>query len=135
MPAKQQDAAAAAEVEGVLLDLFEAGQRGDVDAVRAGHADDLLLYKSGREKHRTDLLAAIEAVDWNGEIKPRIQYWLSDLVTRVDGDLATITYRNRAELKFPDGREDSPRWLENAILERTDRWRIVFLHSSYEVAD
>ncbi len=119
-------------VEAVLHDMLAAAGNGDVEGVRRCVSEDLLLYKVGREKGIGALLDAVRSFPDVGD------YYcphLSDMVTRVDGDLATITYRNRSELRFKDGTTKEPIWLESAILQRSDRWRIVFHHSTFIAED
>jgi len=125
-------AADAAEVEGVVRGLFTAAEAGDLDGVRACLTDDLLLFKVGRIKGLSDLTTAVSSfVDLGG----RARYTLYELVTHVGGDVAAVSYRSRALIELPNTPPRHARWLESAVLVRTDRWRIAFFHSTDEVDD
>ena len=119
-------------VEAVLRGMFIAAEAGDADGVRACLTDDLLLFKVGRVKGLLDLTTAVRTfIDAGG----RAQYTLSDLVTHVGGDVAAVSYRSRAAIELPNTPPRYAKWLESAVLVRTDRWRIVFFHSTDELDD
>ncbi len=114
--------------EAVLRAFFKAGEDGDVAAVRDCVTDDFTLYEAGHIENYDFMVRAVTAIGTSGGI---YRWYLSDLKTRIDGNLATIVYRNRGEHQ-PAGAADiqRPAWLESAILTFTDRWRLSFLHST-----
>lgn len=118
-------------VEAVIHDLLRAAGEGDLATIEASLADDLLLFKVGHVRRRADLLASVRDFTARGG---SARYALSDIVTRVDGNLATIRFRSAAEIALPGEPVRCPRWLESVELERTDRWRIIFYHSTEEAA-
>ncbi len=116
-----------AAIESLLQALVEAAGRGDAETIESLIADDLLLYKVGHIRGREDMLAAVRDFARAGGAA---DYCFSDMVTRVDGDLATITFRTHAKIALPDAPVREAWWLESVILTRTDRWRIAFYHST-----
>lgn len=118
------------EVESTVRDLLRAASAGDADAVADLVSNDLLLYKVGRVRGRSDMLAAVHEFATLGG---SAHYELSEMVTRIDGRLAVMTFRSRAEIELPGEATRRPRWLESVVLQRTDRWRIIFYHSTDEV--
>lgn len=117
-------------VEAVLHGLLRAAGDGDLAAVEDALMPDVVLFKVGYVRGRADLLANV--CDFTAR-RGTARYTLSDMVTRVDGALATIRFRSAAEIALPGGPARHPRWLESVELVRTDRWRISFYHSTDEV--
>lgn len=122
---------AEAEIDFAFRSFFAAASSGDAVAVDALVDPALLLFKVGRVLHRTDMLAAVA----DFAIRAcSAHYEFDDVRIRVDGRLATVTCRTRAEIRCPGEPSRVASWLESAILERTDRWRIVFYHSTDETS-
>lgn len=115
-------------VEAVLRALLAAGGRGDAAAIRSLVTDDLLLYKVGRVRGLADMLAGVEGFAAAGGAAG---YALSDVVTRVDGTLAIMTFRSRAEIRLPGEPVRHGDWLESVHFRHDgERWRIGFYHST-----
>ena len=118
-------------IEAVIRELLRAAGEGDLATVEASLADDLVLFKVGHVRGREDLLTAVRDFTAHGGTA---HYELSDVVTRVEGRLATIRFRSNAEIALPGEPVRRPRWLESVELVRTDRWRVTFYHSTEEAS-
>jgi ketosteroid isomerase-like protein len=114
-------------VESVLHALVDAAGRGDADMIDSLITEDLLLYKVGHVRGREDMLAAVRDFARRGG---SAEYRFSDIVTRVDGDLATMTFRTSVTILEPGAAPRQACWLESAVLTRGDSWRIAFYHST-----
>ena len=118
-------------VEAVIRDLLRSAGEGDIAAVEASLADEIVLFKVGHIRDRDFLLASVRDFAARGG---SARYELSDVAVCVVGDLATIRFRSAAVITLPGEAERTPRWLESVELTRTDRWRISFYHSTAEAS-
>ena len=109
-----------------VQDLFAGVSARDADAMRATSVGDFELLEVGKVWDMDKFVRVIlEApTGWT-----RRNYF-SVITSREVGDIAWVSYWNRAEFSGPGGQSRVRRWLESAVLvKQNGGWRIEMLHS------
>lgn len=116
------------EVEKVIENFFAALFPVDRKELARNVTDDFYLYDVGMTMTLEDLAGAVE----KGMAKGGNRRWiLSNYKVSINGDSATVIYRNSGDVVDEKGSRRTREWLESANLRRVDgHWRLSFLHSS-----
>ncbi len=111
-----------------VVRLFDALAHIDADAMQETMAEDFRLVEAGEVHTRDEAIAMISSLE--GKMAERANTF--DFIhTQVEGSLAWTTYRNGAHIMMTDGNVRDVKWLESALLRKSDGvWRVVLLHST-----
>lgn len=113
-------------IETTIRDFFGDMSTFDLDAIRNRCAPDFVLLEEGLQWNTDSLVNAMAG--FKG--KATITYTLGDMQSHVEGSIGWITYRNDG-LVTMNGKETLYRWMESAVLRKTNGiWRLVLLHST-----
>ncbi|MCU0716837.1 MAG: nuclear transport factor 2 family protein [Pirellula sp.] len=109
-----------------VKDLFAAMSKHDGKAMQATSTEDFQLLEHGEDWSMQKL---IEAVQPKGEPYERKNFF-SQIRAREDGNVAWISYWNKAEIRRGGGVRTIV-WLESAVMVKvSDGWKIQLLHST-----
>ena len=124
---QQQDTGSEEQaIERTIRDFFDDMSGFDLDAIRKRCAPDFVLLEEGLRWNTDSLVNAMAG--FKG--KATISYTFNDMRSHVEGSLGWITYRNNG-LVTMNGQETEYRWMESAVLRKTNGvWRLVLLHST-----
>jgi len=114
------------QIQSVRQDFFNAIAASDYQGMREQCAPDFQLLENGEVMDVEGLINLVKA----GGGKTRIVYSFEDIRTRIEGQSAWSSYRNRAVVTRGD-KTSSVEWLESAVFVRKNgRWKMVLLHST-----
>jgi len=109
-----------------VKELFAGMSKHDGQAMRDNSTEDFQLLEHGEDWTMDKL---VDAVQPKGEPYERKNFF-KQIRARQEGDVAWISYWNKAEI----GRNSGQRtvvWLESAVIVReSDRWKVQLLHST-----
>lgn len=109
-----------------VKELFAAMSKHDGKAMQETATEDFQLLEHGEDWTMQKL---IDAVQPKGKPYVRRNFF-SQIRARESGDVAWISYWNKAEIKSQSG-ERNVVWLESAVLIKVEgRWKIQLLHST-----
>ena len=109
-----------------VKDLFIAMSKHDGEAMRATSTKDFQLLEHGEDWSMQKLVDAVKPNRNSGERKNFFQ----QIRARQNGDVAWISYWNKAELRRGD-QQRTIVWLESAVVVKQDgRWKIQLMHST-----
>ena len=109
-----------------VKELFSAMSRHDGEAMRATSTKDFQLLEHGEDWSMQKLVDAVKPNRNSGERKNFFQ----QIRARQNGDVAWISYWNKAELRRGD-QQRTIVWLESAVVVKQDgRWKIQLMHST-----
>jgi ketosteroid isomerase-like protein len=109
-----------------VKELFAAMAKHDGKAMQETATEDFQLLEHGEDWTMQRL---IEAVQPKGKPYERKNFF-SQIRARQNGDVAWVSYWNKAEIRSESGLRTIV-WLESAIIvKEVDRWKIQLLHST-----
>jgi ketosteroid isomerase-like protein len=109
-----------------VKELFAAMSRQDSQAMLDNSTEDFQLLEHG-EDWTMEMLA--NAIQPKGEPYDRRNFF-KQIRARQEGDVAWISYWNKAEIRRSSGLRTVV-WLESAVIVRErDRWKVQLLHST-----
>lgn len=120
-----------------VQELFAAVSAFDHDKMRAVATDDFQLLEVGEDWSMEDFTNAVK----EGPFVRRNYFHV--IKSNVNGDVAWISYWNKATILNTDTKPDSNKgkvkveaWLESAVMVKTkDGWKVQLLHSTYIEAE
>lgn len=111
--------------EKVIYDFFEAAFAFNYQGIRDICTEDFLLFESGQAMNVEDFINFItpmEGSTWTNTYE--------NVKTNVEGSLAWITLRNKAEMTAGDQVMKFD-WLESAVVKKIEGvWKLAFYHST-----
>jgi hypothetical protein len=119
-------ATAKTDVVGVMEGMFAALRTDNQQRIQQLTAPDFYAYDGGMRFTGPTLFDLIKNAHASGK---RFEWSITDPDVHVACNLAWITYVNQGSVEDPSGRQ-AVTWLESAILEYSNTWRIRFLHST-----
>jgi ketosteroid isomerase-like protein len=123
---KQGTTVEAQKVEKALHDFFTAISEYNYQGIKDVCTKDYQLLEDGLVWNADSLVNAIKPME--GKVK--IVYRLEEIRTKLEGDMAWMSYRNKAVLTSTDG-EEKLEWVESAIFEKQNyQWKMALLHST-----
>ena len=109
-----------------VKELFAAMSKHDGKAMRETSTEDFQLLEHGEEWTMQKL---VDAVQPKGDPYERKNFF-QQIRARQEGDVAWLSYRNKAEIRRNSGLRTVV-WLESAVIVKEgDRWKIQLLHST-----
>jgi ketosteroid isomerase-like protein len=109
-----------------VKELFAAMSKHDGKAMQETSTEDFQLLEHGEDWTMQKL---VDAVQPKGEPVERKNFF-SQIRARQKGDVAWVSYWNKAEIRRESGLRTVV-WLESAVIVREDdRWKIQLMHST-----
>lgn len=109
-----------------VKELFAAMSKHDGNAMRETSTEDFQLLEHGEEWTMQKL---VDAVQPKGDPYERKNFF-KQIRARQEGDVAWISYWNKAEIRRKSGLRTVV-WLESAVIAKVgDSWKIQLLHST-----
>lgn len=114
-----------------VKELFAAMSKHDGKAMRETATEDFQLLEHGEEWTMQKL---VDAVQPKGDPYERKNFF-KQIRARQEGDVAWISYWNKAEIRRNSGLRTVV-WLESAVITKEgDSWKVQLLHSTRLEAD
>ena len=116
---------AATNATKVVYDFFEAAFAFNYQGIRDVCTEDFLLFESGVVMNVEDFInfiTGMEGSTWTNKFE--------DVKTNVEGAVAWVTLRNKAEMTAGDQVMKFD-WLESAVVKKIEGvWKLAFYHST-----
>jgi hypothetical protein len=114
------------QVTETLRTFFAAATADDLEQFHSTATPNFYAYDGGKRFDGDALLNLIKSLHQAGNV---FVWTVNEPEVHISGNHAWITYVNRGSVKNATGSKDVT-WLESAVLEKSDHWRICFLHST-----
>jgi ketosteroid isomerase-like protein len=115
-----------AQVVESVRDFYAALTTDDLQRFHSVVTPDFYAFDGAKRFDADALMSLIKTLHQSGNV---YVWTVNDPEAHISGNFAWITYVNRGSVTNASGMRNRT-WLESAVLEKSDRWRIRFFHST-----